>query len=478
MATTNGNRKILDLKRWEFCTPSPNATAAATFIVSSRHYRQQQLHVVSNTVANLYNPQEDGWIAVPSPALAGTFGAGACGVAGSFSTGTTVAASSLTATAGTTTTITTNQTLARDLRGYSVYFVGGTNAGKTKTIASNTIGTNAVITFDSAEAVAFDATSQYRLKTPVFYVLGAGTLAAGSFRKYDFATNTWTTLAITGLAATIGTDGRMISTPAWIDNGFKSFATGTATAGGASTLTNSAKAWATNQWTNYQIRISGGTGAGQIRTVASNTGTVITVSAAWTTQPDATSTYSIEGNDDFIYFIGNNAVTLYRYSISGNAWSTLTPGVARGGAPGAGMGGTWIHSVSAADWNNENLILNGRYIYSFRGAAGALLDRYDIAGNTWAAITYSPAVETFTTGTKYAYCKDRLYIQKEATGRWFAYDLAENAMQPFGTTTYTQGAAVLGDTAFDVTYKDGATEIDYVYFILNTSTVLLRQMVI
>jgi hypothetical protein len=478
MATTNGNRKILDLKRWEFCTPSPNATAAATFIVSSRHYRQQQLHVVSNTVANLYNPQEDGWIAVPSPALAGTFGAGACGVAGSFSTGTTVAASSLTATAGTTTTITTNQTLARDLRGYSVYFVGGTNTGKTKTIASNTIGTNAVITFDSAEAVAFDATSQYRLKTPVFYVLGAGTLAAGSFRKYDFATNTWTTLAITGLAATIGTDGRMISTPAWIDNGFKSFATGTATAGGASTLTNSAKAWATNQWTNYQIRISGGTGAGQIRTVASNTGTVITVSAAWTTQPDATSTYSIEGNDDFIYFIGNNAVTLYRYSISGNAWSTLTPGVARGGAPGAGMGGTWIHSVSAADWNNENLILNGRYIYSFRGAAGALLDRYDIAGNTWAAITYSPAVETFTTGTKYAYCKDRLYIQKEATGRWFAFDFAENAMQPFTTSTYTQGAAVLGDTAFDVTYKDGATEIDYVYFLLNTSTVLLRQMVI
>jgi hypothetical protein len=478
MATTNGNRKILDLKRWEFCTPSPNATAAATFIVSSRHYRQQQLHVVSNTVANLYNPQEDGWIAVPSPALAGTFGAGACGVAGSFSTGTTVAASSLTATAGTTTTITTNQTLARDLRGYSVYFVGGTNAGKTKTIASNTIGTNAVITFDSAEAVAFDATSQYRLKTPVFYVLGAGTLAAGSFRKYDFATNTWTTLAITGLAATIGTDGRMISTPAWIDNGFKSFATGTATAGGASTLTNSAKAWATNQWTNYQIRISGGTGAGQIRTVASNTGTVITVSAAWTTQPDATSTYSIEGNDDFIYFIGNNAVTLYRYSISGNAWSTLTPGVARGGAPGAGMGGTWIHSVSAADWNNENLILNGRYIYSFRGAAGALLDRYDIAGNTWAAITYSPATETFTTGTKYAYCKDRLYLTKESTGRWFAFDFAENAMQPFTTSTYTQGAAVLGDTAFDVTYKDGATEIDYVYFLLNTSTVLLRQMVI
>lgn len=478
MPTTNGNRKILDLKRWEFLTPSPNATSAATFIVSSRHYRQQQLHVLSNTAANLYNPMEDGWIAVPSPALAGTFGSGACGVAGSFSTGTTVAASSLTATAGTVLGITTNQNLQRDLRGYTVYFVGGTNSGKTKTIASNTIGTNSVITFSgAAESVAFDATSQYRIKAPVFYVLGAGTLAAGSFRKYDFATNTWTTLAITGLPATIATDGRLISTPAWIDNGFKSFATGTATAVTATTLTNSAKSWATNQWTNSQVRITAGTGAGQIRSVANNSGNALTV-ATWTINPDATSQYSIEGNDDFIYFIGNNAVTMYRYSISGNTWTTLSPGVARGGAPGTGMGGSWIHSVSAADWNNESLILNGRYIYSFRGAGGALLDRYDIAGNSWAAISYSPAVETFTTGTKYAYNKDRLYMTKESTGRWFAFDFAENSMQPWGTATYTQGSAVLGDTAFDVTYKDGATEIDYIYFLLNTSTVLLRQIVI
>jgi len=208
----------------------------------------------------MYNPNENAWISLPSPGLAGTFGAGACGVAGSFSTGTTVAASSLTATAGTTTSITTNQTLARDLRGYSVYFVGGTNAGKLKTIASNTIGTNAIITFTDAEAVAFDNTSQYRLKTPVFYAVGAGTLASASFRKYCFATNSWTTLSQTGLPATIGTDGKLVSTPAWIDSGFKSFATGTATSGAAATLTNTGKNWTVNQWTNYQIRITAGTG--------------------------------------------------------------------------------------------------------------------------------------------------------------------------------------------------------------------------
>jgi hypothetical protein len=479
MPTTNGNRKLLDLKRWEFCTPAPSATAAAQFIVSSRHYRQQQLLVQSNTSAFLYNPREDGWIQVPSPALAGTFGAGACGTAGSFSTGATAAASSLTATSGTTTSITTNQNLQRDLRGYSVYFVGGTNAGKLKTIASNTVGANSVITFTDAEAVAFDNTSQYRIKAPTFFVLGAGTLAAGSFKRYDFATNTWVTLSNTGLPASVGTDGRLVATPAWVDGGFKSFATGTATAGTANTLSNSAKNWTTNQWANYQIRITAGTGAGQIRTVSSNTATAITVSSNWATNPDATSQYSIEGNDDFIYFLGNNAVTLYRYSVSGNTWTTLTPTAARAAAPGAGMSGHWIHSVSASDWNNENAIRNGRYIYSFRGAGLVILDRYDIAANTWeSTLNYAPATETFTTGSKYAYCKDRLYIQKEATGRWFAFDFAENAMQPWGTMTYTQGAAVLGDTAFDVSYEDGATEIDYIYMLLNTSTVLLRTMVI
>ena len=479
MPTTNGTRKILDLKRWEMANPLPAATAAAQFVVSSRHYRQQQLLVQSNTAALLYNPNEDAWISAPSPALAGTFGAGACGTSGSFSTGTTVGASSLTATAGSTTSITTNQTLARDLRGYSVFFVGGTNAGRTKVIASNSIGANATITFEgAAEAVAFDNTSQYRLKTPVWFVLGAGTLAAGSFRKYCFATNTWTTLAHATLPATIGTDGKMVGTPAWIDNGFKSFATGTATAATSTTLTNSARNWTVNQWTNAQVRISAGTGAGQIRTVASNTATALTVSAAWTTTPDATSQYSIEGNDDFIYFLGNNAVTLFRYSISGNAWTSLTPTAARGGAPGAGMSGHWVHSVSAPDWTNENAIQNGRYIFSFRGAAGALLDRYDIALNTWAAVSYAPAVDTFAAGTKHAYLKDRLYITKEATGRWLAFDFPSMSMEPWSVMTYPQGAAIVGDTCWDITYKDGATEIDYVYLALNTSNILMRQMVV
>jgi hypothetical protein len=187
----------------------------------------------SATNAFLHNPNEDGSIVVPSPTLAGTFGAGTCGVAAAFSTGATAGVSFLTATAGSTTGITTNQNLQRDLRGYSVQFVGGANSGKVKEIASNTIGASAVITFVGAEAVAFDATSQYRLLTPNWFVLNAGTPAAGSFKRYDFATNTWVSLAITGLPGSIATDGRLVSTPSYLGESFKSFATGTATAGGA-----------------------------------------------------------------------------------------------------------------------------------------------------------------------------------------------------------------------------------------------------
>lgn len=411
-----------------------------------------------------------------SPALAGTFGAGAAATAGAWSTGSTVGAASLTASSGTTSTIVTNQTLARDLRGYKIHILAGPNAGAVLDIVSNTIGASATITV-ATQASAFSASTVYRLLTPRWYVLGAGTLAAGSFKVYDFATNTWTNLSITGLAATIGTDSKLIATPSIVDGAFRQFATGTATSATATTIVQTGKTWTSGQWVNSQVRITAGTGAGQIRTITANDATSLTV-ATWTTTPDNTSQYAIEGNDNFIYYLGNNAVTLYRYDISANTWSTLTPGAARAQAPGAGMSGHWVHSAPDSDWNSESAILNGRYIYSFRGAGNADLHRYDIAGNTWATITYSPNSETFTTGTKYALHNGSLYIQQNATGRWFAFDFARSEMFPWGTMLYPQGAAVAGDTAFDVLYEDGATDIFFVYMLLNTSTILLRQMVI
>jgi hypothetical protein len=143
------------------------------------------------------------------------------------------------------------------------------------------------------------------------------------------------------------------------------------------------------------------------------------------------------------------------------------------------MSGQWVWGASDAAWTAENSIINGRRIYSFRAGGGAVLDYYDIALNTWvSSVTYAPATETFTTGTKHVYNGDFIYSQKEATGRWFRLNLVTSEQVGWNTLTYTQGAAVLGDTAFDVVYKDGATEIVYIYMLLNTSSVVLRQMVV
>lgn len=65
-----------------------------------------------------------------------------------------------------------------------------------------------------------------------------------------------------------------------------------ATAGGASTITNSAAGWTTNIFQGGTIYIYDGTSVGDTRTVASNTATTITVTAPFTATP-TTSSYFI-----------------------------------------------------------------------------------------------------------------------------------------------------------------------------------------
>ena len=82
---------------------------------------------------------------------------------------------------------------------------------------------------------------------------------------------------------------------------------GTATAGTANSLSDTGKAWRVNQWTGYQIRLTAGTGVGQVRKIVSNTATqlVITTSLSdpnvWTTNPVAGTSYNIESTSAVIY---------------------------------------------------------------------------------------------------------------------------------------------------------------------------------
>ena len=61
----------------------------------------------------------------------------------------------------------------------------------------------------------------------------------------------------------------------------------------ATTLNDTTQSWTTNEFTNDAVIITGGTGAGQIKSIASNTGTQLTINNSWDTTPDGTSTYTI-----------------------------------------------------------------------------------------------------------------------------------------------------------------------------------------
>lgn len=489
MTTIINLRKMLHRKSAEYCAPLPAGnTTGGSFMVSDKSNLIPS-HDIAYYIGGVsaiwnYNADQDAWIQLPNSGIAGTFGAGSCGEFRAVSAPGGIITN--TAIGGTTTTINTNLTLVRDIAGCEVRVVGGAGIGYNGSILSHTLGANSVITVAVASGTAFGATTQYQLTGGSLWFMNAGVGAVG-FSVFDRATNTWTARAVTGLPTTWGTDAQLISTPGRSSNNGLGFVNSTATAGGASNLTDGAMTWPVNGWTNYQVRIKSGTGIGQIRTIASNTATVLTTSVAWTVNPDATSTYIIEGNDDYLYLVGNATVALYRYSISANAWTVLAPVAARAGAPGAGMTCDWIDAVPSTDWANGTYALhypgvihqNGRYFYSFRGANGNILDIYDIAANTWiSGIVYGQQMEIFGNGSCSVDCDGIIYIQKDATGRIYRFDVAKNVLEPFVLNPVPQGAAVAGDKMFMTTYIDGSTRIGFVYSLGNTRSELTRWLVV
>lgn len=493
MTTTVNLRKMLHRKSAEYCNPNrAGNTLAGAFIVSDKSDLIPS-HDVAFYVAGVsaiwnYTADQDGWQQLPNSGIAGVFGAGSCGefralsAMGGVFTNTALAG-------GTTTTIPTNQTIVRDLAGYEIRVVAGTGVGYSGTIKSNTLGANAVIELNTANGVAFDATTQYQVYGGSLWFFNAGTSAVG-FAVYDRATNSWTQRSVTGLPTAWGTDAQLLSTGGRASNNGAGFVNGTATAGGATTLTTN-KTFLLNQWANNQVRIKAGTGVGQIRKISSNTAganSVLTVSSAWTVNPNATSQYVIEGDDDVFYLLGNNAVTMYKFTVSTNTWATLAPGAARAGAYATGGTADWIDSVADAKWTDETYTnhysttlvhQNGRYIYSLRGGATNLLDVYDIAGNTWiSGVAYAQQMETFTTGTCSIDINGSIYIQKEATGVIFKFDVARNVLEPFTVNPVPQGAVLVGDKMFATSYNDGGTTINYLYTLGHTRSELTRFLII
>lgn len=463
-------------------TPADTATAAGAFVVNDNQNESRfALYVLSATVHYLYDHEEDAWIPIASGAFSPAITAGACGCYSDWSP-------TYTATGGSTTTITValnTHNINNYVVGKYVEFLSGTaaNLGQrrqiTNVFTTGVAGSTITLTIAAAPDAVVN-TDTFRINSGSFFVFTSGVLAT-SFKRFDLATMSWgSALSITGLPATFGTDGRMVTTGIYD----ATYDSGTASAGAATTLTDSTKSWATDQWISYQVRITGGTGIGQIRPITDSTGTVLTV-AAWTTQPDATSTYVIEGDENAIYLLGNNAVTLYKYSISGNTWSTVSPTTARGGAAVAGMTADFIGVTGNTRWADITDIKNGKYIYSFRGAT-SVLDRLNLNGGTsgvptWEVVTYQPSLQTWATGvgTDWDSGTPYLYIAKEGTAaipqRVYKFDVVGNTIVPVTSDWYLGGAALLGNKVWVRSLSD-TNLVKWLYVLQSTSTNLRRIM--
>lgn len=457
-------------------TPTITASAIGTVVVADPlGIDNTALVLNSGTVHYLYHHDEDDYVQIPSGAFGGTWVAGVCGTYYPWSI-------TYTANGGSTTTVQVSAA-SFNLNGFvvnqTIEFLSGTagNIGLRRTItAINTIGTgNIVLTLDSAVTSTVATSDTFRISSGSFFVMSSGTLAVNCWKRFDKATLTWTDRAFATGGTTNGTDARVI-TPYFFNTTYDS---GTATSGSSTTLVDSGKTWEASGLINYQVRITAGTGRGQVRPITANTSTTLTIAAGATI--DATSEYVIEGDENAIYYLGNNAVAMYKYSISANSWSTVSPTAARAGAPVAGMGANFIGKTGITEWANTSSLKDGRYIYSVRGTS-VIIDRFDITSLAWVATTGVPYVNTlitFNNGDSTWWSGIYLYILKEGTAaipiRIYKYSLRGNYLEPVTTDWYLGGAAVVGNKMW---VKNLSTSglVKWLYYISGTSTILRRIM--
>lgn len=180
------------------------------------------------------------------------------------------------------------------------------------------------VTVDTPWTVQPDESSSFVVLTGgVWMISSAASSPFSSFQYYDILSDTWYTRTPLGglLTAALGTDIRLERT----GEAGGTFKSGTATSGGARTLTDTTMtgsgAMIIDDFCNYRIKITGGTGMGQSQRIVANGTNYFEVATPWTTIPDATSTYTVYADTNVAYLMGNNSSTMYQYHAEQDLWT-------------------------------------------------------------------------------------------------------------------------------------------------------------
>lgn len=290
-------------------------------------------------------------------------------------------------------------------------------------------GAPAVAANSSTTGIIVDAQENWTINEHagrLVKVSGAGFAGIGQTRL--IVSNTATTLTLNG-TVTLPTNGTtryfIIAYDAFGDSDTK-----TATGGSTTTISTGA-GWVVNQWAGKRVKITSGSGEGNEISIISNTINTLTFAAITGLAPDATTVFSI-----------------------------LKP-MTRG----AGIELIWNYGVT-------NTIIKGKYLYCFRGNSNSMLDRYDIQLETWEYLFTNPNSDTYTTGTMYVYDgEDKIYIQRDATGRITCLDLNNLNITPYATTPHLPSTAIIGNRMEIITSSTGK---NYLYIMRHSDAVFWR----
>lgn len=534
----NNFKRVIDRPMWVLTSPSPNAHAAGGSLccdLRNTVVRNPFVYqLVSATVLNRFNILTKSWNFVQSPALAGTFGAGAgcvfapsMGIAGNIGAGCTT---SLIVTTSVLTSVGVNILANRGGSGDYGFIIriigkaaGSSGKIEERWITGNTGGTTPTLQLDTPLSFTPASGDTYEILSGRIFMLGAGTTASNIWRSLEVSTNTLSTgLSTTNLPATIATDFSAIA----LDEQYvpydakpgEGFITGVstynggllkcllATASASGTITGQASAGdasvLSNEYRNFQIRIVEDTAiptaVGQRRIIASHTAgasPVYTLGTAWSVTPSATAKFVIE-YPNLILLRSSLTTTIYVYNYSGatinngtntinnDAWHITFFGVS-GSAMGAGAITLPAFGIRPDTGKNAR----HSHIFCIRGAAASTIDLLDIAGGTSGAwsnnIVYDGAV-TLTTGTcgKYAPCDNEGkfgYINNyvaSAFNQLFRFDVKNRVMSPFTPTDWIQsGTAASGDRIATYCAIDGSDIYTCLFLLAHLSTIAQETIV-
>ena len=172
---------------------------------------------------------------------------------------------------------------------------------------------------------------------------------------------------------------------------------------------------------------------------------------------------------DHMYLVGNNATVMYRYSVSGNAWTTTNASAvaipAVTGTVGGGCTIKWLPSFAPDK------------LFIVRGNATSNIYTYDLVSNTFATASFHPSTETFTTASTHTARSIgnkgySIISSKDATMRIYEYDPSLSRLHPkMNQWLYPTGGAVQGDRATCLRSPD---EVEFYYLLLPSSTAFVR----